>query len=80
MPQDKPKFDLEILGDDAILTLFPTENMNKQTFQFPCSIAGDIADALNQLWLDWHSPEILERESESQRQVERPFNRDEIPF
>lgn len=75
-----PKFNLDIEGEYAILTIQPTEYTGLQKIQIPCTLAGDIADAFNQLWLDWHSPEILASESESEPQMDRPFYKGEIPF
>ena len=67
-------FSLDLEGEDARLTV------GYSSLLIPCTLAGDIADAFNQLWLDWHSADIIERESESEPQVDRPFYKDEIPF
>lgn len=70
------KFCLDMEEDNSFARL----TVGPSSVTFPCSLAGDIADAFNQLWLDWHSADIIERESESEPQVDRPFYKDEIPF
>ena len=53
------KFSLELEGDKARLQI------GKEIIHIPCEFVGDVADGLNQVWLEWHSADLIEQEGEA---------------
>jgi hypothetical protein len=53
------KFNLELEGNMARLQI------EKEVIHIPCDFVGDVADSLNQIWLEWHSADLIEREGEA---------------